>query len=81
MARVVGIVPAGIRLRTESVPGAGCAKSRGCGHSTTRRMGWVRRRSCHRRTRGQDEEDEQEDKNEAMLSVRKSAEFEQADGI
>ena len=81
VARVVGIVPAGIRLRTVSVPGAGCAKRWRCGHSTTRWMSIIRRLSSHRRTRGQNEEHEQEDEKEALMRVRKSAEIALADGI
>lgn len=81
VTRVVGIVPAGISLRTECVPGAGSAKSRGSGHSMTRRMNSVRRLSGHRGTRRQHEEHEEEDEKEAMMRVRKSAEIALADGI
>lgn len=81
VTRVVGIVPAGISLRTECVPGAGSAKSRGSGHSMIRRMNSVRRLSGHRGTRRQHEEHEQEDEKEAMMSVRKRAGISQADEI
>lgn len=37
---VVGIVPAGIGLRTERVPGEGSTKRRRCGYSMT---GWISR--------------------------------------
>ena len=75
---VVGIVPAGIRLRTECIASTGCAKRWRSRHSTARRVGRVRRLSSHRRTRGQNEEDnEQKDEEEAM----KSAEIAQADEI
>ena len=78
---VIGIVPAGIGLRTECVPSTRSAKSWGSGHSTTRRMGRVRRLSSHRGTRGHNEEHEQEDEKEAMMQVMKSARIAQADGI
>ena len=65
VARVVGIVPACIRLRAVCVARAGCAKSRRCGHSTTRRMGWVRRLSSRDGKRRQEgEHDKQEDETE-----------------
>lgn len=81
VTRVVGIVPAGIGLRTECVPGARCSKRRRCGHSTTRWMGSVRRLSSHRGTRRHNEEHEQEDEKEAMMRVRKNTRIVQADGI
>ena len=62
---VVGIVPAGIGLRTEGVPGAGCTKRWGSGHSTTRWVGSVRRLSGRDGKRRQESEhDEQEDETE-----------------
>lgn len=65
VARVVGIVPAGIRLRTERVPGVGCAKRWRCGHSTTRRVSGIRRLSSRDGKRRQESEhDEQEDETE-----------------
>lgn len=65
MARVVGIVPAGIRLRTECIASAGCAKRWRSGHSTARRVRWVRRLSGRDRKRRQESEhDEQEDETE-----------------
>lgn len=47
----------------------------------TRWMSRVRRLSSHRRTRGHNEEHEQEDEKEALMRVRKSAEIALADGI
>ena len=81
VTRVVGIVPAGIRLRTERVPCAGRAKRRGSGHSTTRWMSSVRRLGSHRGTRRHNEEHEQEGEKEAMMRMRKNAKIAQADGI
>ena len=63
------------------MPGEGSAKRRRCGHSTARRVGRVRRLSSHRRTRGQNEEHEQEDEKEALMRVRKSTEIAQTEGI
>ena len=65
MARVVGIVPADIGLRPESVPGVGCTKSRGSGHSTVRWLGGVRGLGGRDRKRRQEgEHDEQKDETE-----------------
>ena len=65
VARVVGIVPACIRLRTECVPGARCTKCRGSGHSMTRRVSGIRRLSSRDGKRRQEgEHDEQEDETE-----------------
>lgn len=62
---VVGIVPAGIRLRTECVPATGYAKSRGSGHSTTMWVSGIRRLSSRDGKRRQESEhDEQEDETE-----------------
>lgn len=71
VARVVGIVPAGIRLRTECVTSAGSAKRRRCGHSTARRVGWVRRlsgRDGKKRLEGEHDEQEGETKGRQRMS-------------
>lgn len=65
VARVVGIVPAGIRLRMECIASAGCAKRWRCGHSTARRVSRVRWLSGRDGKRRQESEhDEQEDETE-----------------
>lgn len=81
VAGVVGIVPAGIGLRTECVSGVGSAKRRGSGQSAARWMSSVRRLSSHRGTRRQNEEHEQEDEKETMMQVIKSAKIVHEDGI
>lgn len=72
---VVGIVPAGIGLRTVSVPGAGSTKRRRCGHSMTRRVSGIRRLSSRDGKRRQEgEHDEQEGETEGRQRMSEGTE-------
>ena len=75
VARVVGIVPAGIGLRTECIASAGCAKRWRSGHNMTRRVSGIRRLSSRDiKRRQEDEHDEQEDETEGRQRMSEGTE-------